>query len=242
MFSKFIYLAPVAFTTAGVAALISIKIDDPRVKKILRGAALVLALGAAVSVFQQLTELAEIAARAQRSLAEQSRLMEEERARAAEASRKAKEAEEAARLAHEKAEAEIRRIRLKLEADERRAAQQRQREEQALKAGLAKSAAEQRAREEQDAKARRDELAREQAAKEEAERQKNAQAQQARARLVAIVRADRCKALSVCPPGKIFSLGQGDCIPIQYYGGVIPGSEDDQTFVPGRGWVPNCPR
>jgi hypothetical protein len=242
MLSKFMYLAPVAFTTAGVMALISIKLDDPKTKKILRGIALILAIGAGVSLFQQLAELAEVAARAQRNVAEQSRLIEEERAKAADAARKAKEAEEAARLAHEKAEAEVKRIRLEAEEHERRAAAKRQRDEQALREALAKAAAEQRAREEREARRRREVMARELAAKEEADRQKKAQAQQARARLTEIVRADRCKAVSVCPPGGIFSLSRGECIPIQYYGGVIPGSEDDQTFVPGRGWVPNCPR
>jgi hypothetical protein len=55
------------------------------------------------------------------------------------------------------------------------------------------------------------------------------------------VRRDRCQATAVCPPGRIFEIGRGECIPLQYYGGTIPGSQDDARFDSRTGrWVPNC--
>jgi hypothetical protein len=45
---------------------------------------------------------------------------------------------------------------------------------------------------------------------------------------------------SACPPGTIFRRETGRCVFPQDYGGVIPCSEDDKRFVPGRGWVSNC--
>ncbi len=81
------------------------------------------------------------------------------------------------------------------------------------------------------------EAVRKQAQRREAERV----ATEERRRLTEIVRRDRCKAVSVCPPGKIFSVEQGECILLQYYGGIIPGSQDDAGFDSRTGrWVPNC--
>jgi hypothetical protein len=45
--------------------------------------------------------------------------------------------------------------------------------------------------------------------------------------------------IPICPPGCGFSLEHRQCIPSQQLGGVIPCSEDDQSFINGR-WVPNC--
>jgi hypothetical protein len=42
-----------------------------------------------------------------------------------------------------------------------------------------------------------------------------------------------------CAPDTVFSRERGRCVPIQQYGGVIPCSEDDKSFVNGR-WVSNC--
>jgi hypothetical protein len=42
-----------------------------------------------------------------------------------------------------------------------------------------------------------------------------------------------------CPPGMIYSRTHGECIPLQNYGGVIPCSPDDKSFVNGR-WISNC--
>ncbi len=43
-----------------------------------------------------------------------------------------------------------------------------------------------------------------------------------------------------CPANMVFRREQGQCIPAQNYGGVIPCSEDDKTYVPGQGWISNC--
>jgi hypothetical protein len=53
-----------------------------------------------------------------------------------------------------------------------------------------------------------------------------------------------CSANSVstpsgCPPGMIYSRTHGECIPLQNYGGVIPCSPDDKSFINGR-WISNC--
>jgi len=45
--------------------------------------------------------------------------------------------------------------------------------------------------------------------------------------------------IPTCGPGKGYSTEQQRCMPAQYIGGVIPCSQDDQTFDRGR-YVPNC--
>jgi hypothetical protein len=140
-------------------------------------------------------------------------------AREAEARRKADEA------AQKKTEEEATRAR---EADARRRAAQ---EAEDARRRAAEEAERERIRD------REREAARREAQRREAERA----ATEERRRLTEIVRADRCKAVSVCPPGKIFSIPHGECIHLQYYGGIIPGSQDDAGFDQRTGrWVPNC--
>jgi hypothetical protein len=45
--------------------------------------------------------------------------------------------------------------------------------------------------------------------------------------------------IPTCPAGKAYSIEHQQCMPAQYIGGVIPCSQDDQTFEAGR-YVPNC--
>lgn len=45
--------------------------------------------------------------------------------------------------------------------------------------------------------------------------------------------------IPACPAGMAFRREEGRCIPLQNYGGVIPCSEDDKSFIQGR-WVSNC--
>lgn len=125
------------------------------------------------------------------------------------------QAKEEAKRAAERARIEAQRIRQR----EEEAARIRQRKEEA-------------ARREAEERARRQ--AEKQAAQRKAELER-------RRELIELVRRDRCKAVSVCPAGQVFSLSDGDCILRQYYGGVIPGSENDKSFDVGTGrWVPNC--
>jgi hypothetical protein len=112
------------------------------------------------------------------------------------------------------------------EEETRRAEEERQR------------AAEETARRQAEEDRRRAEEERQRAAGDIARRKAE---EERRRELIEVVRRDRCKALSVCPAGEIFSLARGECVLIQHYGGVIPGSEDDARFDPRTAtWVPNC--
>jgi hypothetical protein len=46
-------------------------------------------------------------------------------------------------------------------------------------------------------------------------------------------------AIPTCPFGMAYSIEHQQCIPAQSMGGVIPCSQDDQSFIGGR-WVSNC--
>jgi hypothetical protein len=46
--------------------------------------------------------------------------------------------------------------------------------------------------------------------------------------------------IPTCAYGKAYSVEHQQCIPAQNLGGVIPCSQDDTTYVPSRGYVPNC--
>lgn len=108
------------------------------------------------------------------------------------------------------------------EARRRAAADERRRAEEERRRGLAEEEGARQARAAQEEKGRW-------AALEE------------RRRLIELVRRDPCQAVAVCPAGEVFSLTDGKCVPTYHYGGVIPGSADDQRFDPRTGqWVPNC--
>lgn len=121
MFSKLVYLAPIAFTSAGVTALISLRIDDPRLKQALRIAAIMMTIGAALSLVQQSFQLAEALSRTERTIMEQRRLIDEERVKSADALRKAVAAEAAAEQAKLQAEAAAKDIKAQMDAKERAA-------------------------------------------------------------------------------------------------------------------------
>jgi len=46
--------------------------------------------------------------------------------------------------------------------------------------------------------------------------------------------------IPTCPIGMGYSIEHQQCIPATALGGVIPCSEDDKQFIPGRGLVYNC--
>jgi hypothetical protein len=201
-------------------------------------------IGAVIVLPQALDALEQSAERVAKWFApspeELQRRTQEEARRRAEAETRQREAEEAAR-------------REKDEQDRRAAAEysarMREYEARAKAEETARKRAEEEATRSREAEARRraDEEAererrqREAARREDERRERDRAAAEEKRRLMAIVRADRCKAVSVCPPGKIFSLSHGECIHLQYYGGIIPGSQDDASFDSRTGrWVPNC--
>ena len=112
MLSKLLYLAPVVLTTASVAALISIKIEDERIKRILWYTAVVLFFGTIISVGQQLLTVAGSIAALEKTIVKERRLVEEEKAKAAEALARLSAAEEAERKAKIRADAAERQAKL----------------------------------------------------------------------------------------------------------------------------------
>src|SRR5262249_46459257 len=106
MLSKLIYLAPVAFTTAGVTALVTLKIDDPKFKRILRAIAGVLFFGSLFAIVQQGAEILERLSQAESTIATERAKTAAAQAEARKAQEIAEKAELAARAAAEKAKLE----------------------------------------------------------------------------------------------------------------------------------------
>jgi hypothetical protein len=165
----------------------------------------------------------------------------------------ASEAEHKARELKRQLDAEEKAAALEARLNAERIERENRAREKALE--LQRSRAEQEAAEEARRKAAAEERRRAEeerqrglAAKEEARQARAAQeekgrraALEERQRLIELVRRDPCQAVSVCPAGEVFSLTDGECVPTYHYGGVIPGSADDQRFDPTTGqWVPNC--
>lgn len=119
--SKWLQLAPIVITTAGVTALIAFRVEDERLKKTLRMIAIVLFFGSIATVVSEAIKLIEQGAEAQRLIAEQQRRVQEEIAKAAEATARAKSAEEIAKQAALRAEEAERTARLRMEEAERTA-------------------------------------------------------------------------------------------------------------------------
>ena len=128
--SKLLHLAPIVITTAGVTALISLRVDDPRFKSILRMVAVVLFFGSIATVASEAIKLVEQGAEAQRVIAEQQRRVQEELAKAAEASARAKQAEEIAKQAALRAQEAEQAAKLKADELERQARLRAERDEQ----------------------------------------------------------------------------------------------------------------
>ncbi|MEZ5844823.1 MAG: hypothetical protein R3D27_13960 [Hyphomicrobiaceae bacterium] len=118
MLFKLLHFAPIVIATSGVVALVSFRIEDPRLKKILRGIAFVLFFASAASVASEAIRLLEQGANTQRVIAEQQRLAREELAKAAEAAARAKAAEALAKEAALRAEEMERNARLQKEEAE----------------------------------------------------------------------------------------------------------------------------
>lgn len=197
-------------------------------------------IGAILVLPQALDALEQSAERVSRWFApselELKRRAEEEARRRADDEARRKAADEDNRRQREEEEKRAAADRLR-ELDARRKAEEavrRRAEEEAARDARRRA-------EEEVQRQRQMERDREEARREAQRREAERAGLEEKRRLIEIVRRDRCQAVAVCPPGKIFSLERGECILLQYYGGVIPGSQDDARFDSRTGrWIPNC--